>query len=219
MRILLVNPNSSAATTEAMAAVVRGVAPRGAEVFGLTAPSGPMMITEEPDLERAAAVVEGMTPAIIEKRPDAVILAGFGDPGASALRRRLSIPVTGIGEAGLAEAAGYGPFAVVTTTPGLVASITRMVADYGHDGSFRGVFLTEGDPVRLTADPPALAAALEAACIRARDEAHVSAVVIGGGPLARAARALSTKLAFPVVEPLPAALRAAMTAVRAGRGD
>ncbi len=214
MKLLLVNPNTNARTTAAMVDILRGAAPVGVEVHGITAPSGPPMIIEEPDLLRAESVVAGMLPEIVALSPDAVVVAAFGDPGLQALRSALSVPVVGIGEAGLTEAASFGPFAVVTTTPGLVGSIARMAADCGHGGLFRGVFLTDGDPTELTADPPALAEALEAACLRARDEAGVAAVVIGGGPLATAARRLSATLAFPVVEPLPAALRAARRAAR-----
>jgi allantoin racemase len=41
-------------------------------------------------------------------------------------------------------------------------------------------------------------------------------VVIGGGPLALAARALSATAPVPLVEPLPAAVRLALTRVAAG---
>lgn len=56
-------------------------------------------------------------------------------------------------------------------------------------------------------DPAALVDALEAACRRAIAEGGAEALVIGGGPLAVAARELSGKLQVPLIEPVPAAVR------------
>ncbi|WP_223870778.1 aspartate/glutamate racemase family protein [Salipiger aestuarii] len=56
MRPLLMNPNSSAATTRAMLAIARRILP---ELMGWTAPEGPEMITDADALARAAVRVGG----------------------------------------------------------------------------------------------------------------------------------------------------------------
>ena len=190
-RLLLVNPNTSTATTDAMLAIARDAAPGGVVVEGATARSGVPLITTEAALAAAAAaVLDVPRPAGL----DGIIIAAFGDPGLDALRRTQGVPVTGIAEAAMAEAARHGRFVVVTTTPGLAASIARLAGRYGHGAAFAGVRLTPGDPSGLMADPARLLTALAAACGDAMRCDGASAVVIGGGPLATAARALRQDL-------------------------
>lgn len=109
----------------------------------------------------------------------------------------------------MAEAAGQDRrFAVATTTPGLAAAIGRAAAGYGP--LFRGVRLTPGDPAALTSDPAALQDALRRCCAEAIELDGAEAVVIGGGPLAAAARALRPLFAVPIIEPVPPAVRLAV---------
>lgn len=205
MRIVLVNPNTSKATTTVMVDIAAEAAAGRADVVGITAAFGAPLITEPAALAVAAEAVVALAPALLHA--DAVIVAAFGDPGLHALRGLLPVPVTGIAEAGMAEAAAGGRrFAVATTTPLLRDSIAAAAARYGHT-TFAGTWTTPGDPAALTANADALLAALDAACRAAIAEGGAEAVVIGGGPLARAARALAGTLPVPLVEPLPAAVR------------
>lgn len=214
MRLLVVNPNTSPATTEAMRRIAAAAAPAGVVVEGLTVARGAALITDPVALTLAAEAVAEAEEAIRARRPDAVIVAAFGDPGRVRLAERLAVPVVGIGEAGMrAGAAGGRRFAVVTTTPDLVGSITAMAEDLGLAAQFAGVALTEGDAVAVTRDATLLPHALERAGRRAIADWAVAALVIGGGPLAEAARGL----AFPgvaIVEPVPAAVAAALAAHR-----
>lgn len=207
MRLALVNPNTSVATTETMVRIARAVA-TGDEIIGFTAPFGAALITDEAALAESARAVLALASGLVGF--DGVIVAAFGDPALADLRRRLAVPVTGIAEASMIEAAvGGRPFAVATTTPDLIASIGRAAEVYGHGALFRGTFVTPGDPVPVMADPQRLIAALDAAC-RAAIAAGAEAVVIGGGPLALAARALAGRFAAELVEPVPAAVRLAL---------
>jgi Asp/Glu/hydantoin racemase len=205
--LILINPNTSQRTTDAMLQIAREAAGDWT-IAGFTAPFGAPLITDEAALEEAARAVESLAPRL--GKTAGVIVAAFGDPGLALLRSNLAMPVTGIAEAGMAEAAAGGRrFAVVTTTPDLVASIARAAAGYGHAGRFAGTYLTPGDPVAVMAEQIRLVEALDAACRRAiRDGAE--AVVIGGGPLAVAARALAGTLDAELVEPLLAAVRLAL---------
>lgn len=208
MRLLLANPNTNVATTAAMLAVARGAAPEGVAVEGATAQSGAALITDEPALTAAATAVAALLHPRAVRGCSGVIVAAFGDPGLDALRRTLGVPVTGIAEAAMAEAAAHGRFAVVTTTPALVAAIAGTAARYGHGASFGGVRLTPGDPQALMQDPARLQDALASACAEAVQDG-AAAIVIGGGPLATAARALQGQFPVPLVEPVPAAVRLA----------
>jgi Asp/Glu/hydantoin racemase len=205
MRLALLNPNTSADTTALMVSIAARAAGPSAQIEGYTAPFGAALITSPEALDRAAKAVEALAPALVGV--DAVIIAAFGDPGLHALRRALSVPVTGIAEAGMQEAATGGRrFAVVTTTPDLKDRIADTARMNGH-ARFAGTWTTPGDPALLTADADALVSALAAAVEAAVREGDAEAVVIGGGPLAVAARALSVTSTVPLIEPVPAAVR------------
>jgi Asp/Glu/hydantoin racemase len=207
--ILLINPNTSQATTQMMLEIARASLDGRAEIRGLTVASGVPMIVGEADLRTAADVVSALDVG------DAcgVIVAAFGDPGAEVLRRRLAMPVVGIGEAAMREAARHGRFGIATTTPALAASIEMKVRQLGLEAAFAGVRLTPGDPWLLGQDPAALEAALAAAVQACVEADGARAVVIGGGPLGRAAQALSTRFAIPVIGPVPAACEAILRAL------
>ncbi|QCI68446.1 aspartate/glutamate racemase family protein [Phreatobacter stygius] len=209
MHLLLINPNTSRATTESMAGIARNAMP-GITVECLTAPFGVPLITNATELALAA---EAVAAALAAPRTgiDGIVIAAFGDPALQSLRQRLAVPVTGIAEAGMAEAGQDGRrFAVVTTTPDLVTSIAGLAEGYGHGGAFLGTVLTKGDIRTVMADPDRLAEALLEASRRAVREFGADAVVIGGGPLALAARRIGPDVPVPLIEPVPAAVRLAV---------
>jgi Asp/Glu/hydantoin racemase len=158
---------------------------------------------------QAGAVLARMIPDLRAQQWDGVITAAYGDPGLDALRAGLDCPVTGIGEASMLAAAGVGAFAVVTTTPELAASITAMAERSGFGTLFQGVFLTRGDAVAVTNDPALLVERLEEACHEALGKSGIkpASLIIGGGPLALAARALADRVPVRLIEPVPAAIR------------
>ena len=210
MRLLLVNPNTNAATTALMVGIAQGAAPPGVTIQGATAASGAPLILDAAMLATAAQAVQALI-AQTDLTPFAgVIIAAFGDPGLAAARALTPLPVTGIAEAAMAAAAAHGRFAIVTTTPLLAKAIGARAAAYGHGDAFAGTWLTEGDAGALMAEPGRLEAALEAAIRRAMAEAAPDAVIIGGGPLAAAAAAVRPRLAVPIIEPVPAAVGLAL---------
>jgi Asp/Glu/hydantoin racemase len=217
--ILLINPNTSQSTTKMMVDIARTALADGLEIRGVTMARGVPMIVDEADLRAAADAVGAMDlPGAGPQRAGvrAVIVAAFGDPGADALRRRLAVPVVGIGEAAMREAAQHGRrFGIATTTPFLASSIEANVLRHGLGCSFTGVRFTGGDPRMLGLDPAALEAALEEAVWACVEADGAQAVVIGGGPLGQAAQALSTRFAIPVIGPVPAACRSLLRALGA----
>ena len=209
MRVLLVNPNTSETTTATMLAIARAAAPPGTDIEAVTASFGSPLITNETALAVAAEAVVAAVGAAVGLF-DGIVVSAFGDPGLETLRARRLCPVTGLAEAAMAEAGDGGRrFAVVTTTPDLVAAIDRRAEAYGHGARYVGTYVTSGDPAAITADPDAAATALADLCRAARRDG-AEAVVVGGGPLARAARILASRVPMPVVEPIPAAMRRAL---------
>ena len=200
-RLILMNPNSNAATTQAMVAIARQILPG---VEGWTAPRGPGMIVTEKAL---AAAAEEVASADLGDAAG-VIVSAFGDPGMSALAARLDCPVVGIGACAAAEAgAGGRSFAVVTTTPGLEQSVNRLMRAHAGAGRYLGCFLTEGDPLRLMEDAGMLDRALLEGIGRAAGQGSAVAI-IGGGPLGEAAERLADRSPIPLIAPIRAAARA-----------
>ncbi|MFB7514806.1 aspartate/glutamate racemase family protein [Streptomyces sp. NPDC056144] len=207
--VVLVNPNTSTATTAMMTAIARR-ALTGFSVRGVTVARGPGMLTDPAALRAAAPeVLAAGLRAAAAGDCAGLVVAAFGDPGVEELRAAVGVPVVGIGEAALAEAAAHGvPFGIATTTPLLADALAERVEALGHADRYTGVRLTAGAPERLSADPVLLLDRLERAvraCVE-RDGAEV--VVIGGGPLGEAAEELRTRCRIPVIAPIPAAITA-----------
>ena len=103
-RILLINPNSSAATTAMMVAIAAACCHGRAEIVGATAMRAPAMIVDGAALAASADEVVEIARAQGDGC-DGIIVAAFGDPGAAEIRSFWPRPVVGIGEASMREAA------------------------------------------------------------------------------------------------------------------
>ncbi len=214
--ILLINPNTSVASLEMMLAVARPLLPVDFAIRGVCVAAGVPMITTEDALTSAAAEVAAVGVAEADG-VDAIVVAAFGDPGVALLRTFVSFPVIGIGEAAIREAGSDGRrFGIATTTPGLVGAMEHMVGRLSFAAQLTGVRVPDGDPLALAADPPSQQAALAEAATACIEQDGAAAVIIGGGPLSEAARALRGRFAAELIEPVPAAIRAVLRLLEKG---
>ncbi len=204
LRFLLINPNTSTRTTDTMVAIAQAAAPHGVVVLGATARRGETMILNASALRFSAAEVIALG---VEHAAgvNGIIVSAFGDPGVDELRAQVSIPVIGIAEAAMCEAAQWQNrgrrFGIATVTPGLVDAINERVRALGLIDQFTG------DPLGLVADPAGLIEALGDAVQQCARLDGADSVVIGGGPLGNAAAALAARHIIPVIAPIPAAIR------------
>ncbi|MFT4067930.1 aspartate/glutamate racemase family protein [Paraburkholderia sp.] len=205
--ILLINPNTSTATTEMMVDIAQAEAPQGCVIRGASAERGVPMILTASQLEAAAA-------GVIENArkhggtANGIVISAFGDPGIDALRDIVDVPVVGICEASILEAAHGGRrFGIATVTPDLVEPIEANVRALGVGAQYTGIRLTSGDPLALAAHPERLLEALAGAVAECIELDGAEAVVIGGGPLGQAAQQLGERFSVPVIAPIPAAMR------------
>lgn len=205
-RILLINPNTSQETTTLMQRILREALPDSFEVSAESAVRGAPMLTTESDLLAAAREVLRIGKARAGAF-SAIVVGAFGDPGADELARAVAVPVVGIGEASLQEAAANGRrFGVATTTPGLEHSISRTVERLGLSRQFTGTCIPAGDPLELAAAPDLQHEQLRRAVL-ACIAAGAQAVVIGGGPLSEVAAQLAPLFDIPIVSAVAAAAR------------
>ncbi len=206
-RFLLINPNTNAVTTAMMLDIAREAVGKQATLEGVTASHGAPVIIDEPALTAASAEVARMMEILLPNAFDDVLIAAFGDPGLDAARTS-ETHITGLAEAAIGEAAYNGRrFSIVTTTPALDGALRRRVKDYGAAASFARMRYTRSGPKGM-ADPERLRDELFEACALSEREDGVAAIVIGGGPLAAAARGLRGELDVALIEPIPAAMRA-----------
>lgn len=205
-RILLVNPNTSEATTAAMHAIALDGKPSALEIESATAPFGAPLITEPNQLAVAAEAVR----LLVEQQGhgyDGLIIAAYGDPCVDNLRATNARPVVGIAEASIMEAASDGRrFSIVTTTRLLEERIRQRCRQTGYLAQLASFRFTRSDPESFKDRPEQLLGELEEATRHAIAHDGAEAVIIGGGPLAVAARDLRTKFDVPIIEPIPIAV-------------
>lgn len=217
-QLLLINPNTSEATTALMAQLARQRLPAQVELLGATAQEGAPLITDEASLAIAVRQVVQMGERFAQQRAAAgdrtaavIVIGAFGNPGLAQLRARVSLPVLGLGAAAMrAGARGGRRFGIATITPGLEASIAQSVAELGLSGQFCGTRIPPGVPQALAADPALLRERLALAVEQCIALDGAQAVVIGGGPLAQAAQELAPLFAQPVISAVDAAVEEAL---------
>ena len=209
------NPNTNTATTKTMVDIARACAPRWMEIVGVTAETGDPLIASPSALNVAASAVLALAPKLATF--DVVIVSAFGDPGRVALANALTpCPVIGIGESSMAVAheMSNGRFAVAQTIPGLNASIGQLAETCGYGASLVRVLAPDvEDAAELMADARATEDALAELIHRVVDSDGARAVIIGGGPLAVAARSLAPRFACPIIEPIPATIARAASMI------
>lgn len=116
-RLLVINPNTSTGVSQVIDALVREEVADAAQVQTVTAGFGFSYISTRVAVSIAAhAVLDAAAKAIAEGgRPDAIVLACFGDPGREALAEMTGLPVIGFAEAGLLAAAALPGTSLVST--------------------------------------------------------------------------------------------------------
>jgi allantoin racemase len=132
LRLLIVNPNTNVQVT----AWLREEAARVAtdfDVVGINAASGLAAIQTPDDSGKAAqAVVDAI---IAAPGAAAAIVGAFGDPGLAHARTLSSVPVIGLGEAGMREAGKGGRrFSIVTLGAAMRDSIVGRAKSFGLEG-------------------------------------------------------------------------------------
>lgn len=140
---------------------------------------------------------------------DAVLLACFGDPGLFALRELSPVPVVGLAEASLREAAECAPrFSIVTGGPRWVPMLERLALALGFAPKLAGVRAIEITGGQAAADPEGAIAALAGACREAQREDGAQAIILGGAGFAGLAARVAPLAGLPVIDSVLAGARA-----------
>jgi Asp/Glu/hydantoin racemase len=211
MRILLVNPNTSAEATAAFVALARGAAGAGTEIVGATGRFGAKLMRNAAEtaigvhaaLEAIAENVEGC---------DAVIVAAFGDYGVTAGRGLFDVPVIGIADAAFAALRLAGTrFAILTVNAAVAPLIAKAATDAGLGERMTSIVFPAAAPGSAQY---AAAVAETAKGIVAKDQPE--AILAAGPPLAPLVPMLRETAGVPVIEGVSCAVTLAEAMVKLG---
>lgn len=213
MRILVVNPNSTAAMTESIAAAARAAAGPRAEITAMNPEGGPPAI-EGPD--DGAAALPGLF-ALFEREVigrdayDAAVIACFDDTGLWELKARAAVPVIGVGEAGFQAAMLLGHrFSVVTTLPVSLPVIEGNLKRYGYVARCARLRASGVPVLDLEHAKESAEAAVSAEVERAFAEDDCDSVVLGCAGMAALAARMAERFGKPVIDGVAAAVALAM---------
>lgn len=215
MRILVINPNTTASMTLKIGTAARAAAAPGTEVLAVNPDSGPASIEGYFD---EVFAIPGVIAEIEKAGPvDATIIACFDDTGLDAARAFVTAPVIGIGEAAFHLASLIaGKFSVVTTLSRSVPAIEHNLVRYGLMSRCAKVRAAEVAVLDLeTAGSPARGR-ISLEIDRAIQEDHAEAIVLGCAGMADLAAELSRRHGLPVVDGVAAAVKLAESLVSLG---
>ena len=215
MRLLVVNPNTTASMTDKIGRAARLVASRGTEIVATNPESGPASIEGYYDeIFAMPGVIAEMQRAV---EIDATIIACFDDTGLDAARSFSAAPVVGIGESAFHMASLIaGKFTVVTTLPRSIPALEHNLVRYGL--SSRCSRVRAADVAVLDLEIPGSPARerISREIGRAIDEDLAEAIVLGCAGMADLAAELSQEHGLPVIDGVVAAVKLAEGLVSLG---
>jgi allantoin racemase len=206
MRILVVNPNTTASMTGKIGAAAEAVAAAGTEIVAVNPDFGPPSIEGYFD---EAFSVPGLIAEISKARHfDACVLACFDDTGLDAARCVTDAPVVGIGEAAFHMAALVaGRFSVVTTLSRSVPAIEHNLARYGLATRCARVRASEIPVLDLELPGSGARVSISAEIGRALEEDRAEAIVLGCAGMADLAADLARAHGVPVLDGVACAVK------------
>ena len=209
MRLLLVNPNITAAVSDTMLAEARRSACVGTEIIAATARFGVTYVENRAEAAIAShAVLEALAAHAVGC--DAAIIAAFGDPGLQAAKELMQIPVVGISEAAFLTAYMLGGrYSIVCLTERLRAWYAESAREQGFDRRLGSVRALAAAPANIARAKEEVGEQLLQQCMRAVVDDRAEVIVLGGGPIAGLARAIADRLPVPIVDGVSCAVRIA----------
>ncbi len=214
MRLLVVNPNTTASMTEKIGAAARRAASPGAEINAVNPTTGPVSIEGYYD---EAVSVPGLLEVVRVTPADAVVIACFDDTGLDAARCLTDAPVIGIGEAGFHFASVLSnKFSVVTTLSRSVPAIEHNLFRYGLAHRCARVRASDVPVLDLEKGDPDSRAKIAREIRLAIDEDRAEAIVLGCAGMTDLAASFAEEFALPVLDGVACAVAMAEALARIG---
>ena len=218
MRILVANPNTSEIVTEVIMRSARRCALPGTELILLTSPGGTRNIDcAYGDYMSAPHMIEAVRGRAEADKPDAVVLAGFGNVGVFALKEILDIPVCSISEAGMAMACLLGHrFTTLTMLDQFIPYQQDLVRLYGFEAKCASVRAININVEEAATDRARTLRDLTTQVKKIVAEDRAEVVILACAGLCDYDRELSRASGIPVIDPVVAAVKMAESLVQMG---
>jgi allantoin racemase len=198
MRILLVNPNMTAAVTESCARAARAAAASGTEIVPVTGEFGAEIINTRTENAIAAHMVLTLC-ARHAAEVDAVLLAVSYDTALLAAREALTIPVVGMTEAAMVTSCLVGTrFGLVVF--GTPAIYREHVAMLGLTSRLAGLRSIDTSAAAVYSDPNGVRSAVVAAAAALAAEDGAEVVILCGAAMAGMAGQLQPEVGVPLLD-------------------
>lgn len=208
MRILVINPNTTASMTASIGKAASLVAAETTQIVAINPQDGPPSIEGYFD---EVFAIPGLI-AEMKRAPgmDAYIIACFDDTGLDAARCATDAPVIGIGEAAFHLASLLaGKFSVVTTLARSVPAIEHNLVKYGLSSRCAKVRSSEVPVLDLEIPGSDARDKISAEIARAIVEDKAEAIVLGCAGMADLADSLSKEHGVPVLDGVACAVKLA----------
>ncbi|HET7888784.1 MAG TPA: aspartate/glutamate racemase family protein [Bradyrhizobium sp.] len=211
MKILLLNPNTTADVTGLLAAAGARAASPGTELVPMTAKRGVPYIATRAEAQIGGAIALEML-AEAGSTFDAAIIAAFGDPGLFGARELFSFPVVGLAEAAMLTACMVGrKFAIVTFSRTLAPWYQECVAMHGLETRCAGIRALDEAFQSISDVQSEKEEVLVRLANTAVEQDAADVVILSGAPLAGLADKVKDRIPVPVIDPVAAAVRQAET--------
>jgi Asp/Glu/hydantoin racemase len=209
LRILLLNPNTTEAVTELMAAAGRAVASAGTEIVPMTAPRGFPYISTRAEAQIGGAVALEML-AEVHRSVDGAIMAAYGDPGLLGARELFDIPIVGVSEAAMLTACMVGQrFVIVTFATALTSWYRDCVEMHGLMGRCAGIFALDQAFSSIAEVQNEKLDLLVSLANKAIGAMGADVMIFAGAPLAGLAGKVRHRIPVPIIDPVAAAVKQA----------
>lgn len=215
MRLLIVNPNSTAGMTDRIGDEARSHLPDWVELTLKTNESGPPSIQGAADGDTA---VPG-TLALLSQTPhDAAVIGCFDDTGLAELSLRGAHTVVGLGEAAFRLAAHSGlRFAVLTTAELSVPVLETNMHSYGLDANCVCIHASSIDVLDFERDRENASRRLIASGGRLlKKQPGIEAIVLGCAGMGGLAEEMEKALNIKVIDPIRASVMLILERGKAG---
>jgi allantoin racemase len=200
MKLLLINPNTTQAVTDAVLLAARAAARPGTELKAVTGRFGPGVIGSRAENALAQHSVLQLA-ADHAGDCDGVVLAVSLDTGLWACRELLRVPVIGMTEAGLLMGCTLATRIGIVTYGRRMGPLYRELAEgYGLASRLAGIATLDVTPQQTFSEPQQVHDAVRAAARQLVERDGAEAVLLAGAAMATMAATLQAQLEVPVLD-------------------
>lgn len=216
MRILVINPVTTAIWLEEDKEYLQGMADEGTEIVMVGLEKGPKSIETFHDEVYAGPEIVRLVKQLGDS-VDAVMINCFADPAVDAAREVTEKPVLGPAETSMSVALHLGSaFSVISTFPNTAPWIKRQVRKLGVESRLASAVGVDIPVLDLEKNPGKTVDEIATAAKLAIDHDGAEVIILGCTGMAPLAQAVRERLSVPLIEPAATTLKMAEMLVKLG---